>query len=356
MRMAPSTTECDAVGMGWGLKPEAQLADLADIPFDFDPLQHNWVPRRDLAGRTPVPGVYLAGDGAGIGGAEVAELAGARAALALLEDAGHAGDAAHRAHLDRALRRQARFRAALERTFPFPAALAAAMADDTILCRCEAITAGELRAAAAEPATGPAPEVNRAKAFTRIGMGRCQGRVCGPAGGGGAGGRHSAAARRRSGGCAASRRSSRSRCRPGSLLDLVRILLKPDVSATRDGRRHACPNRARLPGSGARIHADHETSGRRPRPRHAGGGAHRPGGDARCAGAVGFPPANLDPHQLYDVPMMGYALNTYDGLYRYENNPPELLPWLARATPPPPTGWTGNFACAAASNSTTAPR
>ncbi|MFC7476326.1 ABC transporter substrate-binding protein [Dankookia sp. GCM10030260] len=41
------------------------------------------------------------------------------------------------------------------------------------------------------------------------------------------------------------------------------------------------------------------------------------------------PPANLDPHLLYDVPMMGYALNTYDGLYRYENNPPELLPWLA---------------------------
>jgi NADPH-dependent 2,4-dienoyl-CoA reductase/sulfur reductase-like enzyme len=179
---AEHRTECDAVGMGWGLKPEAQLADLADIPFDFDPLQHSWVPRRDLAGRTPVPGIYLAGDGAGIGGAEVAELAGARAALALLEDASHAGDAAYRAHLDRALRRQARFRAALERAFPFPAALAAEMADDTILCRCEAITAGELRAAAAEPPTGPAPEVNRAKAFTRIGMGRCQGRVCGPAG------------------------------------------------------------------------------------------------------------------------------------------------------------------------------
>ncbi|SDB47410.1 ABC transporter substrate-binding protein [Belnapia rosea] len=41
------------------------------------------------------------------------------------------------------------------------------------------------------------------------------------------------------------------------------------------------------------------------------------------------PPANLDPHQLFDVPMMGYALNAYDGLYRYENNPPELQPWLA---------------------------
>jgi NADPH-dependent 2,4-dienoyl-CoA reductase/sulfur reductase-like enzyme len=81
-------TECDAVALGWGLKPEAQLADLAGVPFRFDAVQRNWVPQRDAAGRSPVAGVYLAGDGAGIGGAEVAELAGARAALAVLEDRG----------------------------------------------------------------------------------------------------------------------------------------------------------------------------------------------------------------------------------------------------------------------------
>jgi peptide/nickel transport system substrate-binding protein len=40
-------------------------------------------------------------------------------------------------------------------------------------------------------------------------------------------------------------------------------------------------------------------------------------------------PRNLDPHQIFDVPMQGYALNTYDTLYRYEGNPPKLLPWLA---------------------------
>ncbi len=174
--------DCDATGMGWGLKPEAQLADLAAVPFRFDAQQHNWVPQRDAAGRTPVPGIYLAGDGAGIGGAEVAEIAGARAALALLEDSGHRVDAAQVTRLDARLARQARFRTALERAFPFPAALARAMADDTILCRCEGLRAGELRAAArAEAATGPAPEVNRAKAFTRVGMGRCQGRICGAA-------------------------------------------------------------------------------------------------------------------------------------------------------------------------------
>jgi peptide/nickel transport system substrate-binding protein len=42
-------------------------------------------------------------------------------------------------------------------------------------------------------------------------------------------------------------------------------------------------------------------------------------------------PANLDPHQIFDVPMMGFALNVYDGLYRYEGNPPQLKPWLAES-------------------------
>jgi len=169
-------TPCDAVALGWGLKPEAQLADLAGIPFRFDTLQHNWIPERDAAGRTPARGIYLAGDGAGIGGAEVAELAGTRAALALLEDHGLPADTALRARLDTRLRAEARFRAALERAFPFPARLAARMPDDTLLCRCEAITAGDLRAAAREGAS----EANRAKALSRVGMGRCQGRVCGP--------------------------------------------------------------------------------------------------------------------------------------------------------------------------------
>jgi len=37
-------------------------------------------------------------------------------------------------------------------------------------------------------------------------------------------------------------------------------------------------------------------------------------------------PANVDPHQIFDVPMQLYSLNTYDNLYRYEGNPPELRP------------------------------
>jgi len=165
---------CDAVGIGWGLKPEAQLADLAGIPFHFEPLQHNWVPERDPTGRTPLAHHYLAGDGACIGGAAVAELAGARAAWAILQDAGQTIDGAAVRRLDCALARQRKVRAALERAFPFPSHIAATLADEVILCRCEGLRAGELRAAAVS-------DVNRAKAVTRTGMGRCQGRVCGAA-------------------------------------------------------------------------------------------------------------------------------------------------------------------------------
>ena len=79
---------------------------------------------------------------------------------------------------ERRLQRIADLRVALEAAFPFPAELAASMPDETILCRCEAVTAGAFRAAARDLA---ASEINRAKAFTRCGMGRCRGRVCGPA-------------------------------------------------------------------------------------------------------------------------------------------------------------------------------
>jgi bacterioferritin-associated ferredoxin len=82
------------------------------------------------------------------------------------------------AALDRKLARQARFRSALESAYPYPAHLLGGIADDEIICRCEGITAGTLRAAARERG---AHEMNRLKAFTRVGMGRCQGRVCGHA-------------------------------------------------------------------------------------------------------------------------------------------------------------------------------
>ncbi|WP_175906723.1 NAD(P)/FAD-dependent oxidoreductase [Burkholderia sp. BCC1640] len=180
----PRMLDCDALGLGFGLRSETQLADLAGCRFRFDPLNRAWLPERDAAGRTSVRGIYVAGDGAGIAGADAAEASGRRAALALLDDAGIETPSPARsgkpdaAMLERRLARLGAFRAGLEAAFAPPAALAARCPDDTIVCRCEEIDAGMLRRCIRG---GEATEMNRLKALTRAGMGRCQGRMCGDA-------------------------------------------------------------------------------------------------------------------------------------------------------------------------------
>ncbi|MCS7268729.1 MAG: NAD(P)/FAD-dependent oxidoreductase [Geminicoccaceae bacterium] len=167
---------CDAVATGFGLVPQTQILDLLDVPFTLEETSGLWLPLLDRAGRTSIPGVYAAGDGARPLGAEAAAMAGERAALALLEDEGSRIDAGRVAQLETTLARHERFARALARAFPHPRVLEAEIADETVVCRCENVTAGDLRRAVREL---DARDVSEAKAFTRCGMGRCQGRLCG---------------------------------------------------------------------------------------------------------------------------------------------------------------------------------
>ncbi|MEK6292931.1 MAG: (2Fe-2S)-binding protein, partial [Paraburkholderia tropica] len=80
--------------------------------------------------------------------------------------------------LKREQRRMDRFREGLAQAFEWPAQQAAKLPDETMVCRCEGITAGELRRVIHDEG---AQEANRAKALSRVGMGRCQGRYCGHA-------------------------------------------------------------------------------------------------------------------------------------------------------------------------------
>jgi len=177
---ATNRIDCDAVALGFHLRAESQLADIAGCEFAFEPESRQWLPRIDADGRSSKPRVYLAGDGARILGADGAEAAGRLAALAALFDLDHAAGkrlfAAESAALRATLATMDAFRSGLARAFPWPHAHAAALPDAAIVCRCEAITAGELRRCVNELGS---IEVNRAKAFSRVGMGRCQGRYCG---------------------------------------------------------------------------------------------------------------------------------------------------------------------------------
>ncbi|MCF1502384.1 NAD(P)/FAD-dependent oxidoreductase [Afifella sp. H1R] len=170
------TFACDAVATGYHVQSETQLADLLGCDFDFDARAGQWLPRQDEMGRSSVDGVYLAGDGASVRGADTAEATGTLAALACLEDQGLPRDAAVRDQALRAMRRGSAFASALRDAFPFPEHLYENLADETILCRCEEVSVGTFRATLRDKG---ADEVNRAKAFCRVGMGRCQGRMCG---------------------------------------------------------------------------------------------------------------------------------------------------------------------------------
>jgi NADPH-dependent 2,4-dienoyl-CoA reductase/sulfur reductase-like enzyme len=169
--------DCDAVAFAHGLRSETQLADLLGCEFAWNPLNRAWLPQRDHAGRSSSSGVYLAGDGAGIMGADAAEMAGERAALALLEDLGYQVDPQRCAQLEHSLERIGRFRQGLERAFAFPEDWAGRAADEVMICRCEEVSVGDIRQVVGEGHW----EINRVKAHCRVGMGRCQGRMCGAA-------------------------------------------------------------------------------------------------------------------------------------------------------------------------------
>lgn len=164
-------TACDMVGLGWHLRAETQLADLAGCAFDYDDTWAQWLPRTDRSGRAR-EGLYLAGDGLRLLGADSAEITGRLAAAACLADMGL--PAPEVAADLRRLGRFERFARGIARAFPWPADLADALPDETVVCRCEGISAGELR----QTVDYGGAEANRVKALGRAGMGRCQGRFC----------------------------------------------------------------------------------------------------------------------------------------------------------------------------------
>lgn len=173
------TTDCDAVGLGHGLRPESQLAEIAGAEMVYDDGLRTWVPSGTEA-TAVAPGIYTAGDARRIRGAEAALISGARAAAAALKDAGVApGHGTIPA--ESALDAHDRFQSGLRKAFAWPrgAEAVAALPDDTVICRCEHVTAGTLRTLLREGRAEGDP--NRVKALSRVGMGRCQGRFCGAA-------------------------------------------------------------------------------------------------------------------------------------------------------------------------------
>jgi NADPH-dependent 2,4-dienoyl-CoA reductase/sulfur reductase-like enzyme len=169
--------ETPLVALHEGVIPASQAARSIGCAFRWNASQHCFEPQTDEWGETSVPGVFIAGDGGGIGGARVAEHEGHIVAAQALHRTGRV-DVGLRDRLSDRYRAGFRWhmsvRPFLDRMFPPPDAILRP-ADDVIICRCEEVTAGAVRAVVKQGCQGP----NQAKSFLRAGMGACQGRLCG---------------------------------------------------------------------------------------------------------------------------------------------------------------------------------
>lgn len=170
------TMPTDLLLLHQGVVPNVNLAMAAGIEHRWDERQLCWSPVLDPNGSSSIEGIAIAGDGAGIGGAEAAVFRGriaARAAVDALAPAA-AAKLAPMATLLAGLVRAERGRVFLDTLFrPLPRFRIPS--GDTIVCRCEEVTASDILDSVAIGATGP----NQLKAYRRTGMGPCQGRLCG---------------------------------------------------------------------------------------------------------------------------------------------------------------------------------
>ncbi len=160
-----------------GVVPNVQITRQVGADHEWYAPQRYWRPVTDEWGTTSVETLAVAGDGAGILGAEAAAVAGRLAGLETAHRLGKLDEIdrdVQAGPLLREHRRLAGVRPLLDRLY-YPAPEVLRPHDEVMVCRCEEVTAGDIRECVDQGATGP----NQLKAYTRCGMGPCQGRMCG---------------------------------------------------------------------------------------------------------------------------------------------------------------------------------
>lgn len=170
------TVEAQLLMVHEGIVPIVHPTKSLGCEHTWNERQDSFAPLLNQWGETTESGVYVAGDGAGIGGAISACLRGEIAAIGIARKLGYLSES-HAEHEAQPLRKRLT-KALSPRPFldqvyrPRPQVFSPA--DDALVCRCEEVTAGQIRALCAKGHSDP----NQVKASTRAGMGSCQGRLC----------------------------------------------------------------------------------------------------------------------------------------------------------------------------------
>lgn len=169
------TKTVDVLCMNAGFEPQNEILRLLGAQMTYDPAFGHLRCDRDATMETSVENIFAVGDCAGLGGAPAAQIEGAVAGRVAAARAGF-GDAYDLFSHQRRLTRHRRFQASLWKMHDIAPKNPDTASRDTIICRCEEIA---LRDILEGLETNPG-HVGTLKRATRVGMGRCQGRYCGP--------------------------------------------------------------------------------------------------------------------------------------------------------------------------------
>lgn len=173
-RISERFIEADTVGLGFGFVPQLELLSSLGVNT-WEYADGNTVAAVNKYQSTSVWGVWAAGEVTGVGGATLAISEGFIAGCAAANPNGIANGRGVAKHLSR-ISKHRRFADAMHRVHPVPEAWMSLITQDTVVCRCEEVHAGEIQQAV--ELLG-ATDQRAIKMVTRAGMGWCQGRICG---------------------------------------------------------------------------------------------------------------------------------------------------------------------------------
>ncbi|NMN04795.1 MULTISPECIES: FAD-dependent oxidoreductase [unclassified Novosphingobium] len=172
---------CDVAAQCYGFLPQADLVRQIGARVRWSGPAGGWEAVHDDAMRASVPGLYVAGETTGVAGSDAAMVEGALAGIGMARDAGALGEPAAQRAMRQVRRARARMQGFIDllRAVADPCAFLPEAAGETLLCRCEDVSAGAVDAAIADAGhLGQAYGASAIKLRCRAGMGLCQGRSC----------------------------------------------------------------------------------------------------------------------------------------------------------------------------------
>ena len=170
------TVTADTLIIGYGFLPSMEILRLLDCKLNFDDTRGGFTVVTDNFGATSAANVFAVGDGTGISGSYVAKAQGELAGLKIAFEFNKLSENLFSNEIKSGLKelhRRKKFQSAINNMFELGSGIYGLADEETTICRCESVKLKDLL-----PVIDSAADVSVAKAYSRAGMGLCQGRNC----------------------------------------------------------------------------------------------------------------------------------------------------------------------------------